>query len=930
MRKKRIVAMALAMSIFASTFGMLGAAAADAEPIEDTTGGSITVTVVPLESAGDTEGEEPKTTETGDEAKDTDTEPGTPAEGEDGDTTDADKEPDYSQIERPGQSDTVETLPGDSKDNEDHIKGEDKADSKDDASEPETPAEGDKDIETPAEGDDKDTTETPAEGDKDTETEPEEPAEDDDIDYDVAYDEDTGHFKVTFNIKEGASGDQTIELSKVQEVISAYGKQAVEEYLKDPTAQKRYSSYLESGQPFSCRLPNGLIFKYYPKTGTANLTELPSCNTVFDVSLSNGSKHTYVYKDNSFTVATPDLTGKGDSGLEGFDGQELPNDMTQGTLDIEYSRKPDDDSYASKLIDEVLANTYPAESKYYYLDDEGNLSKQVVKKNIPADTELVKIGSKYYVKCGDYYYGGFTMNKKDLAKSDVIEKTDADGNPILDADGKPIYVLQNAKTNYYAKAFKKSSSTSASNLYYEARPTRGSSDYINDRQLQQAIKDYLGDKSCEQYILEQYNADNGTSYTSLSELAAEKPEEIAKITNSGNVLFSVSVKSSSYYDNFYKNILSFNVGSEKDMESFLKDSSTGHGNEEGHGNWASDGYNMTIGQYMEQKLNETDGAWEKANSYFQTLRLQGYSEEEATWAAFTMAVNIDGSGAGDSYQNSAWNWYASMVLKQADGTLDLTKTDKDTGKVIKDSETSFYLWKYETTVDKETKEETTSTLYYTYVEPSTDKEGNEVPGYYGWVKYDPDKKNMTYTITTTDGNLHIDYELLENMVYYLQEAVAPDGYDIDTTVYIICNEEDYDQAVSDYQSHGNSAGKDAGITSDSTSWMGKIEGGKTLKIEFVNSKTPTPDPDPTPVDPENPDNPVDPENPDNPPVQDETPDEETPVTPENPSNPPVQDATAELPKTGTSGWMVSLLMTAGFALLAGGWFASRKQYAPKH
>ena len=37
-----------------------------------------------------------------------------------------------------------------------------------------------------------------------------------------------------------------------------------------------------------------------------------------------------------------------------------------------------------------------------------------------------------------------------------------------------------------------------------------------------------------------------------------------------------------------------------------------------------------------------------------------------------------------------------------------------------------------------------------------------------------------------------------------------------------------------------------------------------------------------------------------------------------------------LPQTGTTGWMVSLPMTAGFALLAGGWFASRKQYAPKH
>ena len=37
-----------------------------------------------------------------------------------------------------------------------------------------------------------------------------------------------------------------------------------------------------------------------------------------------------------------------------------------------------------------------------------------------------------------------------------------------------------------------------------------------------------------------------------------------------------------------------------------------------------------------------------------------------------------------------------------------------------------------------------------------------------------------------------------------------------------------------------------------------------------------------------------------------------------------------LPQTGTSAWMVQLLLTAGFALLAAGWFFSRKQYAPKH
>ena len=44
--------------------------------------------------------------------------------------------------------------------------------------------------------------------------------------------------------------------------------------------------------------------------------------------LSNGSKHTYVYKDNSLTVATPDVSNTDKTGVTGFDGQELPEDYS--------------------------------------------------------------------------------------------------------------------------------------------------------------------------------------------------------------------------------------------------------------------------------------------------------------------------------------------------------------------------------------------------------------------------------------------------------------------------------------------------------------------------------------------------------------------------------------------------------------------------
>ena len=87
-------------------------------------------------------------------------------------------------------------------------------------------------------------------------------------------------------------------------------------------------------------------------------------------------------------------------------------------------------------------------------------------------------------------------------------------------------------------------------------------------------------------------------------------------------------------------------------------------------------------------------------------------------------------------------------------------------------------------------------MYCTYVEPTytTNKDGEQVlekDGFYCWVKYDPSKDKLTYTVTTTNGKLNIDYALLENVVYYLQEAIAPDGYDVDPEIYVICDEESY-------------------------------------------------------------------------------------------------------------------------------------------
>lgn len=139
-KKKQIVAMTLALSVLSSSVGMCGASAAEALPDTDDSG--LQVTVVPLADsnadtdtpADDTKTEKQPVASTGDNTDQ-------PTDGEgDGDNTSSDDKP---TIERPEQSETVETLPGTAKDNKDHIKGEDKDDTED---------KGDSGEETPGTG----------------------------------------------------------------------------------------------------------------------------------------------------------------------------------------------------------------------------------------------------------------------------------------------------------------------------------------------------------------------------------------------------------------------------------------------------------------------------------------------------------------------------------------------------------------------------------------------------------------------------------------------------------------------------------------------------------------------------------------------------------------------------------------------------------
>ena len=925
-KKKQIVAMTLALSVLSSSVGMCGASAAEALPDTDDSG--LQVTIVPL--ADNTEAPAPTA-----ESKTPAQEEETPAENEqpaastgdstdqptdgegDGDNTSSDDKP---TIERPEQSETVETLPGTAEDNKDHIKGEDKDDTED---------KGDSGEETPGTGDTEEKGEEGSGSEETPEEKPEETPKEDDTDYSCAYDPKSGHFKVTFNIKEDAEGDQTIELSKVQEVVNAYGKQAVEEYLQTDEAKEKYDNYLYYGMTFTCTLPNGAQFIYDPSTGEARHYEEPGCTTMFDISLSNGSKHTYVYKDNSLTVATPDMKNDDKTGVTGFDGQELPKEYAGNTkLELKYDKNAAS-GCMEDLVDAALKEYGEDCWLPQYLDSEGNLTTQSSRTDVPAGTEVELINGKYYVRSGDHYYGGFSKND--------VQTTD---------DGK---IVLNKDKNTSTRAYKKVSNGKKVATDDILGRQNHSSDALMTSDVRKALKPYMEEKgytTYDDYILDYYRKADGSKYDSVSELLKNDPKALKELSRSGMNMpdnpntgnNTVKMDPSTLYDNFYKNVLSFKVGNQDTVDS---EAGGNVDHNHSHGQWAADGTQETIGDYMADKLNETPGAWDKANAYFNTLLASGLTEDEATWAAFAMATNIDFQNAGNDYQNTAWSWYASMVLHQTDGTLDLTKTDKKTGEIIGDDEgegqTSFYLWKYET--DKETGEK--DTMYCTYVEPTytTNEAGEQVlekDGFYCWVKYDPSKDKLTYTVTTTNGKLNIDYALLENVVYYLQEAIAPDGYDTDPEIYVICDEESYKE-LEGTEVTNPATGATSKVTE--SSWLGSILGGKTLPINFMNTATvvpdpdPEPTPDPDPVPPVDPDIPVDPENPNTPPVQDKTPSGETPVDPENPQNPAVQDTTpdaAALPQTGTTSWMAGVLASLGSLLLACGWFFTRKQVSPKH
>ena len=696
-----------------------------------------------------------------------------------------------------------------------------------------------------------------------------EDAEGEDADWSVFYDETTGSYKVNYNIEEEAEGDQTLDLSQVMAVFNAWGSNeaesmldsfledcgmnSVDEFLeKYSTAQSikvtpdeddaNYNAaYIyPSTRTMIIYLTNDQAFSIDLDSLQAIVTMQPGDTFDFDVTVSSDSQHTYTYKSDSLTVSTPDLSSKVDEDdtIEGFDGQILPEENTRATLTVGYNQNMDDHNVMNDLVDKAieaaiqeggkLANNLTSYSSYYVQTD-GSISTTKTTATYDAGTELVKIGSKYYVKNGEYYVY--------ISSPSVISTTDEEGNTT--------YTLKSKKSNVTTTAYDENGVKVP--VYY----TRNNASSSN---VKSAVTSYLEtyyDGSYEEYILAYYNKQDGTAYTSLNDLLAGNDAASATLYGTtARSLASLTVNSAANYNNFYQSILSLVIGDAEDVEAY---------EEQYDPEWASKEGEHTIADYMIDKLNETEGAWDTANEYFEELTANGISADEATWVAFVLSVNLDGYNAGNGYQDSKWSWYASIVLEQVDGTLELVKTDKSGNTIGDDAsedQTSFYIW----TIDNE---DGTDVYYYLL--------GNESDGY-SFAKYDDTNSTMNWYITTENGGLGIDYAMLEGYVYYIQEAVAPKGYEIDTNIYILCSEEDYEalKEAGAIDADGNVYNKATDTSSKAVYTGAEIIGGETVSIKFVNTDIPvtpeeTPDPTPetpsTPEEPETPDTPVTPETP---------------------------------------------------------------------
>ncbi len=629
--------------------------------------------------------------------------------------------------------------------------------------------------------------------------------------WEIFYDKENDVYKLTFNIDSDAEGDQVIDMTYALKLLNEYaqsGKDELEKAKAELEAKKaEMQAELESSEDYQ---KYKVDYAEYEKAHEKDMAAVKQILTNF------GGGY--------------DINGKTEDELIAeFDRQF-------GTMFGELAKKPEmPESIKGQL--EAIENLKPSQ-------DFGDRTEADVLQ--PGDVRKFMIflssGSNHTYK---YQEGSFTLATPDFGLGNNPE----DGTLGFDGQILPDKYIDDAEYHVTLR------SEPIQNLLVNILDVdkwdawNGFPGYV-DNQVKKYLQNTYGQDSVaanlNAYLLDYYNSKDGTAYQTIDELVKNNPEaktELTKTATSGNKWFDINGEKfvvdahleTEKYNQFYQALLSFAYGNKEDIDKLLGEMTETDGRfEYDNDSWTDNGYMNALYYYMAHKE-----IWATTDKYFQDLLKEGLTADQATWASFMMAVNIDGELTGNDWQDTKWPWYNSIKLEQMDIDFSLTKTDEETGEAITDSETGFQ-------------------VYYIDKVKSDDGTVSDVKMY---CSYDAETNSYTFvptesTVWTKDGKLDINYAMMKDIVYYLQETVAPDGYEKDANVYIIMNEEDY-KAMSDED-------KAALGEFDKFLETQKSEDGLKVSVEFTNAKVITP-----PPTPEEPDKPTTPDKPDRPTTPDE-------------------------------------------------------------
>ena len=644
--------------------------------------------------------------------------------------------------------------------------------------------------------------------------------------WNIFYDEETGIYHLNYRVSEEAEGDQTVDLTYALYLLYGYQNESREQYEKAYTkaedlvdhyadnkeqvyelVKKYYMDYygyseeratsltdsltkaIEEGRATASQINRAVNFSareifsedypydydFYAATGQ------PGDKRKWEITITSESGHTYKYKEGSFTLTTQKLDGN--TGVIGFDDQIIEEYQVSG---------PETLGYAAQYVDDAIKKAYD-ENPEAELD-------------IASMYNTPMAGLVY--KAAEWYFSQPGAQTDSLPRwaTNLAKYTDG---KLSDAQIQAVYYMTHLPPSYIGQA-KKLVPAYLRSIGYDT-----------------------DNGGYEQYFLDYYNNISDGKYADYPDLVLNGP--IARdlkqswMYDYGNIELLPQYR----YNNFYKEVLSFAYGDEQIAEANTSVS------------WNYNGNELTVADYMYGKVQK-DGAWKTAEDYFNKLLADGLTSEEASWKTFNMMMNIDGELAGNDYMDTMWGWYNSIQLDQIDGDFHLKKVGDDLikessdGKVeyetikteSEDKSAEFRLWYYED-IDNDGKYTAADTRYFYTETVTTDENGNEIktPGF---VKYDGTRDILEYTIhTSKDGELNIDRKMLEGIIYYLQETMAPEGYDLDTTVYIIC---DTPEIAEQAKTMLDDAELAYSVTEEPQKfdYLGAIDSDKPLEVEVVN------------------------------------------------------------------------------------------------